>query len=99
MTRHEIGTESGKMGAMRAQRKSVRLTIEGSDMMVSIFPEDGEVRVTSTQFVLESHPDGVARESGYTLVITRGDDNPFGRNDIKRRPTHHVTLDNRITEA
>ena len=82
---------------MGANRKSVRFTIEGTDMMVSIFPEDGEVRVTSGKFILEADPDGVARPSGYTLVITRGEDNPHARADeIKRRPTHHITLDHEV---
>lgn len=86
--------------AMGANRKSVRFTIEGTDLMVSIFPEDGEVRVTSGKFILDADPDGAARESGHTLVIARGDDNPRARaNEIKRRPTHHITLAHEVREV
>ncbi len=82
---------------MGAPRKSVRLAIEGTDLMVSIFPDDGEVRVTSAKFDLECSQDGPPRDSGHTLVVTRGDENPVGR-DITRRPTHHITRDLRVVE-
>lgn len=85
---------------MGANRKSVRFTIEGTDMMVSVFPEDGEVRVTSGKFILEPSPDGTARDKGHTLIITRDRPNPDARADeIKRRPTHHITLDHEVREV
>ncbi len=79
-------------------RKSVRLTVEGTDLLISIFPEDGEVRVSSAEFKLDCRDDGPPRDKGHTLVVTRSGPNLDGK-PITRRPTHLVTLSHRITEV
>ncbi|WLP90579.1 hypothetical protein [Gordonia sp. NB41Y] len=77
---------------MGPHRKRVQLAIDGTDITVSIFPDTGEVRVTSAQQVPSHEPDGQARESGYTVVVKPDGPNAKGR-ERGNRATYRVTED------
>ncbi|MGW4125064.1 hypothetical protein [Nocardia sp. NPDC004711] len=79
---------------MTNRRKNVKLTVEGTDLLISIFPEDGEVRVTSNEYILNCGDDGKPRHR-HTLVVTRADKNPDCEHQL-RRPDFHVTLEGDI---
>lgn len=59
--------------------RRVQLAIERTDVTVSIFPETGEVRVTSAQYVLDHKPDDTAREPEHIVISKPGAKNPRGR--------------------
>lgn len=75
---------------MGQHRKRVQLAIDGTDITVSIFPESGEVRVTSAQQILSHKPDGQARESGFTVVVKPDGPNELGR-ERGNNATYRVT--------
>jgi hypothetical protein len=69
--------------------------VEGSDLLVSIFPGDGEVRVSSAKLVFAIGNDGPPRDSGHTQVIRRTSSNPVGPG-FARRSDYHVRSDCKI---
>ncbi|MFE0752019.1 hypothetical protein [Gordonia sp. NPDC058843] len=77
---------------MGQHRKRVQLAIDGTDITVSIFPESGEVRVTSAQQILSHKSDGQARESGFTVVVKPDGPNDMGR-ERDNRANYRVTTD------
>lgn len=77
---------------MGQHRKKVQLAIEGTDITVSIYPESGEVRVTSAQQILRHRSDGEPRDSGFTVVVKPDGVNLNGR-ERPNRATYLVTSD------